>query len=247
MTDPWQRKEIIGDCTLYLGDCREVMPTIGKVDAVVADPPYGVNYQGSKRKDGSKGFGYASFEDTPENIARVCVPAIRIAISMASCGVITPGNANSHLYDAPRTQGAIFYPCGANLGPWGFSCSQPLFYYGKDPYLSHGLGSMPNGFSTSESSDRTIEHPCPKPEGVVKWLVRRVSFDGHTILDPFMGSGTTGVACVKLGRRFIGIEIEPKYFDIACKRIDAATREPRLPLNDPPNLKQTDMLEDIEE
>ena len=213
---------VIGNAVLFNADCLAVLPTLGKVDAVVTDPPYGVSYEGSNTKWGTNGFAYEGFADTPERVASVCVPAVRAAVALAAAGIVTPGNANAHAYDPPRAQGAIFYPSGANSGPWGFVCSQPLFYYGKDPYLARGLGRQPNGFSTTEATDRSIEHPCPKPESVARWMVGRVSFGGDTILDPFMGSGTTGVACAKLGRKFIGIEIEPKYFDIAVRRIEAA-------------------------
>ena len=232
------RVETIGDCTLHLGDCREILPTLGKVDAVVSDPPYGVNYEGSTTKHGKNGGAYASFDDTPEAIATICVPAIRQAVALARSAVITPGSANAFKYDEPRSIGAIYYPSGANIGPWGFVCSQPLFYYGKDPYLAKALGSRPNAFSTTEATDRAIAHPCPKPLGQTKWMVQRVSLDGETVLDPFMGSGTTGVACVKLGRKFIGIEIDPGYFDIACKRIEEAYRQPDMFVERPVSPKQ---------
>jgi len=237
-----QRIETIGDCTLYLGDCRDILPTLGPVDAVVTDPPYGVSYEGSATKHtGKDGVGYASFNDTPEEIATVCVPAIRAAMALARSGVMTPGNACSHLYDPPRAQGAIFYPSGANAGPWGFVCSQPLFYYGKDPFLALGMGSRPNGFTTTESAEKN-GHPCPKPIGQTRWMVARVSFAGEAVLDPFMGSGTTGVACALLGRAFIGIEREPSYFDIACRRIEEAYRQPRLFAEPEPKPVQPDML-----
>ena len=237
------RVEKIGDATLYLGDCREVLPTLPKVDAVVTDPPYGVSFSGSATKHSTKsGQGYVSFDDTPDEIASVCVPAVRLAVSLARSAVITPGNACSHLYDTPRAQGAIFYPSGANAGPWGFVCSQPLFYYGKDPYLMRGLGSLHNGFSTTERAEEN-GHPCPKPIKQTEWMVSRVSFAGETILDPFMGSGTTGVACAKLDRAFIGIEREPSYFDIACRRIEEAYRQPRLFAEPAPKPEQLNMLD----
>jgi len=232
------REERIGGQRLILGDCLEVMPTLGKVDAVVTDPPYGVNYEGSTTKHGTNGGSYSSFVDTPDEIARVCVPAVRLAVSLARSAVVTPGNANANLYDTPRAQGAIFYPSGANCGPWGFVCSQPLFYYGKDPFLMRGLGSQPNGFSTTEATDRTIAHPCPKPIGQTMWMVGRVSMEGETILDPFMGSGTTLVACQKLGRAGIGIEIDPEYFEIACKRVEEAARQPDLFVEPQPKPQQ---------
>lgn len=223
-----RREERIGNQRLILGDCLEVMPLLVRVDAVVTDPPYGVNYEGSKTKHGKNGFGYASFLDTPENIKAVCVPAVRMAVGMARSAIVTPGNANAFKYDEPRSIGAIYYPSGANSGPWGFVCSQPLFYYGKDPYLANALGRLPNAFATTEATDRTIQHPCPKPLKTVEWMVARVSLAGETVLDPFMGSGTTLVACQKLGRHGIGIELDPDYFEIACRRVEEAARQPDL-------------------
>ena len=222
------REERIGNQRLILGDCLQVMPTLGRFDAVVTDPPYGVNYEGSTTQHGQNGFAYASYDDTPENIDAICVPAVRMAVAMAECAIVTPGNACAYKYDPPRALGTIFYPSGANSGPWGFVCSQPLFYYGKDPWLASGKGRKPNGFSTTEASDRTIGHPCPKPLGVMRWMVERVSFPGDTVLDCFMGSGTTLVACQRMGRHGTGIELDPDYFEIACKRVDEAARQPDL-------------------
>jgi len=220
------RHEVIGDCILFNADCLAVLPTLGKVDAVVTDPPYGVEFSGSATKHSKRdGNSYASFEDTPENVAKICVPAVRLAVSLSRSAAVTPGSRCAHLYDVPVAQGAIFYPSGANSGPWGFICSQPIFYYGKDPFLAKGLGLRPNGFSTTESAEKN-GHPCPKPIGQMKWLVNRVSFEGETVMDPFMGSGTTGVACVKLGRKFIGIEIDEGYFEIAVDRIRKAYAQP---------------------
>lgn len=220
-----RREDLAEGVTVYLGDCRDVIPILGHIDAVVTDPPYGVGYEGSTTKHGQNGSSYESFDDTPESILEICVPAIRSAVAIARSAVITPGNANCHLYDPPRAQGAIFYPSGANSGPWGFVCSQPLYYYGLDPYLATGKGRQPNGFSTVEAADRSIDHPCPKPINQMKWMVARASLLGEIVLDPFMGSGTTGVASVVMGRKFVGVEIEPKYFDIACKRITQATSQ----------------------
>ena len=219
------RTEIIGDATLYLGDCRDILPTLGKVDAVVTDPPYGVGFKGSTTKHSTKhGQSYASFDDTRGNVEALIIPALMDAVSLASCAIVTPGIACMFAYPEPRAVGWIYYPSGANSGPWGFVCGQPIFYFGKDPYLAKQLGRLPNCFSSTEAAEGN-GHPCPKPIKQTEWLVNRASLFGYTVLDPFMGSGTTGVACVKLGRKFIGIEIEPKYFDIACRRIEAATRQ----------------------
>jgi DNA modification methylase len=89
--------------------------------------------------------------------------------------------------------------------------------------------------------DDIREHPTQKPLGVMEWIIGLLP-DAETILDPFMGSGTTGVACANLGRHFIGIEIEPKYFDIACGRISDAYKQPRLFEDERPELKQGELL-----
>jgi DNA modification methylase len=207
----------------------DVLPTLPKVDAVVTDPPYGVNYKGSVTKSTVDAeHGYSNYEDTPENVETIIVPRFILALSIADRAALTPGIANHRMYPKPSAEGVFWYPAGANAGPWGFVMHQPIFYYGKCTYLAVGRGSMPTGFKTGEQAEKN-GHPCPKPIRATEWMVNRVSIaTGETILDPFMGSGTTGVACVNLGRKFIGIEKEPKYFDIACERITRAVAQGRL-------------------
>lgn len=219
--------------TLYLGDCREILPTLGKVDAVVTDPPYGVNLG----KDGPTAIGktaYESFVDTPENVRNVCVPVIKECIRLFGRAVLTPGNQNCFAYPQPAEIGAIFNPAGAGFSRWGFTTSQPILYYGKDP---HSPSKKPQAIYSTELSEKN-GHPCPKPFKLMRWLVERASLPGETVLDPFMGSGTTGVAAINLGRQFVGIELEPKYFDIACKRISDALKQPDMFIEKPKPAKQ---------
>jgi DNA modification methylase len=226
--------------TLYLGDCRDVLPTLGHVDAVITDPPYGVDLVAKQNKwVKNDGDGYASIEDTPEFIQSVCVPAIHLAISIARNVLLTPGTRNTFAYPWPTAIGGIFNPNGAGSGKWGFECLAPVLYYGKDPYLAAGLGRRPNSWEqpATDFSEKN-GHPCPKPLGMMRWLVHRGSLPGETVADPFMGSGTTGVDAVKLGRRFAGIEIEPQYFDIACRRIEDALARPDMFIERPAPAKQ---------
>ena len=217
------RREVqIGDCRLILGDCLEVMaalPPCFRVDAVVTDPPYGV------------GLDYTSTEDTPEFVRAVAVPAIEHCRKIASRVVLTPGIKNLFAYPQPTHTGSIYYPSGAGCNSWGFTCWQPILYYGKDPY--GGKGSKPDSFSATDAAEK-MDHPCPKPIGQMRRILARTTLPGETILDPFMGSGTTGVACVKLGRKFIGIEIDDGYFDIACERIRKAYAQPDMFISPPP-------------
>ena len=225
MSDPWKRKVEYPGVTLYCGDCLEILPTLadGSVDAVVTDPPYGVNLSKQTTKHRTRIGSYASFDDTQENALAVAIPAINECVRIASCVAVTPGTRLLQRYPPAREIGTVFFSNGAGKGPWGFNCNNPILYYGKCPYLASGLGCRPNSASATHWNRRKdAEHPCEKPLQMVEWLVNRVDPTSHaTILDPFMGSGTTGVACVRTGRKFIGIELDDGYFDIACKRIEA--------------------------
>jgi site-specific DNA-methyltransferase (adenine-specific) len=225
----------IGRHVLYRGDCLEVLPTLSGVDAVVTDPPYGVELKGKRAKErgGGQTFregGYESMNDSPSYIASVCVPAIEQCISIAPRVALTPGIRCMWKYPNPSDVGCFYSAAGTGVGRWGFVCSQPILYYGSCPYLAKGMGSRPNSCGQTYPNDANeIDHPCAKPIRMWQWLVNRASLEGMTVLDPFMGSGTTGVACERLGRRFIGIEKEPKYFAIACRRItEAMNAEPLL-------------------
>lgn len=243
------RKEIICDCTLYLGDCREILPTLGKVDAVVTDPPYGVGFTGKRTKH-SDNSGRDSYADNESSIDDVVLPALDQALKIAKRGAIFSGNASLRKYPQYADLGGIICPNGGGRSPWGFGCFNPILFFGKSPYLEVGEGSRPTAAAiyhpgmhvTGEAIGN--DHPCPKPLAFMLWTVRTASREAETVLDPFMGSGTTGVACVKLGRKFIGIEIEPKYFDIACKRIRDAYAQPDFFVAPPaPKPEQLSLLE----
>lgn len=220
------RVETIGDCTLYLGDCRDVLPTLGEVDSVVTDPPYGVSGgSGTMGKASQKTKYEAMFADTPENVRSVIVPAFVLALSLAQRAVITPGAPNAFSYPQPNDMGVLYQPAATGMGKWGRQTSQPVLYYGRDPRI--GLTIVPTHLVVTVAAEQS-DHPCPKPLSVAKWMVQRGSLEGETVLDPFMGSGTTGVACAMMGRSFIGIELHEPYFDIARCRIEEAYRQPRL-------------------
>lgn len=211
----------IGDATLYCGDCREILPTLPRVDAVVTDPPYGI----FKRSDNGMMFGkrtiYSVDNTASEWDHRPSADLLQLCVSAAPKYVIWGGN---YLADI--------------LG----SCKGPLIWNkltGGNSYAdgecawSNISGTMRifthqwcGAFKDSERGDRAV-HPTQKPVALIEWCINLAKLP-QTVLDPFMGSGTTGVACANLGRKFIGIEIERKYFDIACERIDAAYAQRRL-------------------
>jgi site-specific DNA-methyltransferase (adenine-specific) len=224
--------EMSDDVTLHLGDCLEYVRTMdaGSVDAVITDPPYGVLLgevnNGQAREKNQQ--PYSLFSDTPEYIEQLVVPVIELCIQKFGRVVVTPGNRNLWKYPSPDDIGCWYVPAATSRGKWGFACMNPILYYGKSPRA--GRGDTPNSVNMQAVRDKTIDHPCPKPLAFMKWLIEKGSKPGDTVFDPFMGSGTTGVACMQTGRKFIGCEIDPGYFAIAEKRIRDAQMQGWLPL-----------------
>lgn len=215
------RKEVLAEgVEIYCGDCCEIMTSLKSIDACITDPPYGI------------GINYGSFIDTQENVIKLAKAWLPLATACSSRVIFTPENINQHSYPRPDWTMAWITPAGAGSGPWGFSCWQPIMCYGKDPLLASGKGRAHDIIMHTESSESN-SHPCPKPIIFMQRLLLRCSLEGETILDPFMGSGTTGVAAIESGRKFIGIEIEPKYYDIARRRIVKALAQPLLFVSKP--------------
>jgi len=222
MNPTWESEGI----RLYLGDCLDVLPHLPKVDAAVTDPPYGVGFCGKNTKHTQRDSGgYVGGDD-----AEIGPKVVSECLVIADRSIVTPGVRCAFDYPKPDEIGGVYCPSGAGLGRWGFIGIHPILYYGKCPYLKHRMGHRPNSFSSFHTQEPN-GHPCPKPVEWMTWMVEKASpFPGETILDPFMGSGTTGVACVKLGRKFIGIEKEESYFDIAVERIKRALSEEKSSL-----------------
>ena len=217
------REEIIGRARLICGDCRDVLPTLGKVDAVVTDPPYGID------------FPYEGYQDTLANLEALIACFVPLCRERAARVIITPGVSNVQRYPVAEWIGAWTWETTATFGKLGYSQWQPILYYGKD---LDGFGSVNGalksdrihfaGGSAKISSDDTSIHTCPKPLGFMRRLLTRFTNEGETILDCFLGSGSTGVAAVGMNRSFIGIEREERYFEIACRRIEDAQRQQDL-------------------
>ena len=227
-------KEVIGDCTLYLGDCLDIMPTLGKVDAVVTDPPYGIGQD--KGFEGFGGFGKPiarrQYDDKWDDI-RPPKEAFDLIAKISNVAVIFGGNYFTDLL-----------PVGGHWLVWDKKNTMPTFSDCELAWTNIERKSVKlltyeyNGL-VGKREERV--HPTQKPYEVMKWCIQRLPKGSDIVLDPFMGSGTTGVACAKLGRKFIGIELEPKYFDIACKRIEDAYKQPDLFIEPPAKLKQETM------
>lgn len=201
--------------TIYHGDCRDILPTLDEIDVVLTDPPYGI--------DGGRGMGairergkYAGgFVDDTENIRTVVVPIIEKCIERARCVVVTPGNRNFGMYPQPQSFGAFYQPAAVGLQSFGNLDAQPIFYYGT---AGGGRMGKPCSYVLTEQPEAN-GHPCPKPLRAWRKLLANVSEPNQTVLDPFMGSGTTLRAAKDLGRKAIGIELNERYCEIAVNRL----------------------------
>ena len=239
------RIERIGDCTLYLGDCLEILPTLSGVDAVIADPPYssGARTMTSIRGRGGMTRGEQWANDPLANDQMTSIGFIWLMRAVAGdCASLLPMGGSflcfidwrqyPQLYGAIETvnlrvQTMIVWDKVAFGMGNGFRNQHELLVHasrGVPTIHDRSVGNVISCKRISSSED----HPTEKPTEVYAQIIPVVTELGQTILDPFMGSGTTGVACVNLGRKFIGIEIEERYFSIACRRIEEAYRQPRL-------------------
>lgn len=178
------------------------------IDCIVTDPPYGI------------GLDYESCADDIALVDHVASNVLCEMRRVAKVVALTPGTNNVHRYPTPTWILAWVYERGSNMCRWGFNCWQPIFVYGKDPYLRDRLGGRPDIITKTNTKKFKTSHPCPKPLSFVLKLIERVSVrETDIIMDPFMGSGTTGVAAKQLGRSFIGSDINVRYVRIARQRI----------------------------
>jgi DNA modification methylase len=204
------RIEHIGDAELHLGDCLEILPTLGKVDAVVTDPPYGIN---AARDRNSQKWGWRDYPSSGWDRERPSRGVFGAIIASSGRHIIWGGNYFTDFLP-PSGRWLIWDKCQTD-----FSLADAEL-----AWCSFDGAVRRINYPRAKAMQDGKEHPTQKPVAVMEWCLGFLP-DAHTILDPFMGSGTTGVACAKLGRRFIGIEIDPGYFEIACRRIDEAYRQ----------------------
>lgn len=202
--------------TLYLGDCREIIPTLPRPDAVVTDPPYGIGINKSNRLSVSRGHGGESWDDEPADLSWL--------VPLGVPAIVWGGN----YFDLPPTRAPLVW----DKNNAGRDFADFEMAWTNLDMVARRIVMRPMNM------DGGKEHPTQKPIEVMRWCVAYLPDTCRTILDPFMGSGSTGVAAVKMGRKFVGIEISPKYFDIACRRVLEATKQPDMFIAPPPSAEQ---------
>ena len=199
------RKEVIGNATLYLGDCLEVLPTLGPVETVVTDPPYGIGFGASHTKwSANRGTVLGEWDSEIPDISFL-LPAKELIIW------------GGERFTLPVSRGWL---------AWVKPDAAPTFSSMELAWTNFDKPSRHFSYAVGAVNAERVAHPTQKPIALMVWCVGKTS--GNMVVDPFMGSGTTGVACANLGREFIGIEIHEPYFNIACERIENAQRQERL-------------------
>jgi DNA modification methylase len=203
---------IIGDATLYLGDCMDILPTLDKVDAVITDPPYGISRAG-QQETFTKNAKHKRkhFDDLGWDNGRPSKEVFDLLLSIGNKSLFWGGNYFADML--PPTMGWLYW----DKGQKGLSMSDGELAWTSEQKALRSI-------VVNRASLIGSEHPTQKPIQVMTWSINQLG-NPETILDPFMGSGTTGVASIQIGHKFIGIEREPKYFDIACQRIEQATKQ----------------------
>lgn len=207
---------------LHLGDCRDVLPTLGRFDALVTDPPYGIYKHG-----GTWGKKADLHWDriAPQQ-------AVDTAISMADMAIVWGGN----YFVLPPSRGWL---------SWFKPDRVPSAADFELAWCSFDQNARQISQSIAATNAERLGHPTQKPLAVMMWCLGFIPH-AKTIIDPFMGSGTTGVAAVKLGRTFTGIEIDPGHFETACKRIEQALRQPDFFVEQPaPKPEQLSILDGV--
>lgn len=204
----------IGDAVLYRGSCEDVLPTLSKADCVITDPPYGMKRDGkppsTSSHGGHKGYEFMGWDSEPPT-AEVFDLILRAADRQIIWG------ANFYPQHLPPSMGWLFWDKGQRISQSD----------GELAYTNMQKALRVFTLNRAAIAQDGAVHPTQKPLALMKWCIEQAGMP-ETILDPFMGSGSTGVAAVHLGRKFIGIEREQKYFDIACERITNAQRQQTL-------------------
>jgi DNA modification methylase len=228
------REERIGRARLILGDCLEVLSMLGKVDAVITDPPYGISHpcnfaeRGRGKLAQCNDYSDVYMDDRPFDPA----PILALNVPTAMWG------GNYFADKLPSCSGWLVWDKDRPDGLDQSTCELAWTNYVKGVRRFRYLW---NGMMRQGEKGQNY-HPTQKPVALQEWVLGLTWTPQGTILDPFMGAGSTGVAALSTGREFIGIEIEPKYFDIACQRIENAQRQQPLFDSEPVRHEQVSLL-----
>jgi len=201
--------------SLYCGDCRDILPTLGQVDAVVTDPPYGINWRPRVNHQNDGWTDNEAFDPAP------CLAVGRLHLFWG---------ANYYADKLPPSQSWFVWvkrQIGSFVQDPRTYASVELAWSDYGTKARHHVQVWDGGMRQGDADNRTFCHPSQKPIELMQWCLPA---DAETICDPYMGSGTTGIACIRTGRRFVGIERDPAHFATARARLENELRQGLLPL-----------------
>ena len=230
-------KVTIGGATLYLGDCMDILPTLPKVDAVITDPPYGIGADKNLRANKQHGNAAAPSKDYGTSNWDSEAPSkdvLTAVVSAARLSILWGGN----YFSLPPSQCWLVWD--KENGNNGYADCE-LAWTNMDKAVRRLKWRWAGMLQQDMQNKEERVHPTQKPIAVMLWCLEQAG-NPQTVLDPFMGSGTTGVACAQMGRNFIGIEREPKYFEIACKRIEQAYAQGQMFAPEPVKQEQACLI-----
>jgi len=213
------REEIIGDCRLILGDSEAVLHGLPDFDAVLTDPPYGIGEAAGKNKSRTNMAVAKDYGNDEWDNQAISADLLHMVMAAGRWNIIFGGN----YYPMPATSCWLVWD--KLNGDNDFADCE--LAWTNLPKAVRRIRYMWNGMLRANGEERG-DHPTQKPLGVMAWCLQQLPADTRTVIDPFMGSGTTGVACVAAGLAFTGIEREERYFEAACRRIEEAYKQPRL-------------------
>ena len=199
-------KKIIGNATLYLGDCIDVLPIIDNVDAVITDPPYGLNIAAQPYKKIGKRAEKKDWDNSTPDF-----DLMNLILNKGKKQIVWGGN----YFKLPQSRCWLV---------WHKPDGLPSFSRVELAWTNMDKLAGYFQWSIAATNPERVGHPTQKPIALMKWCIDKAE-NPNTIFDPFMGSGSTGVAAVQMGKKFIGIERDPQYFEMACKRIENAQRQ----------------------
>lgn len=233
-----RKEELAEGVVLYQGDCLEVLPALGRFDAVVTDPPYGIGADSTMHKQSGTKYGKAAaakreYRATDWDIKPISAELMSLVTGSAKWSIIFGGN----YYSFPASSCWLVWD--KENGDNGFADCE--LAWTNLPKAVRRIKWMWNGMLRKGGEPRE-GRPTQKPVEVMRWAIGHLPEPSKTILDPFMGSGTTGVAAVKAGKHFTGVEVDPIYFDLACERIRRALTEPDMFIAPPKPAKQETFL-----
>lgn len=228
--------KVIGDCTLYHGDCMEILQSLGKFDSLVTDPPYKMEIHGrgfaAKREYYSKlDYGTTTEFELSQDYYSLILERIKEINMIFFCNKLMKLDIENWAVNSGYTFDELVLlksaPSPLTNNQW-LPDKEFAVHVFRNCSVKGDYRTKKTWFQNSNYKQTETEHPSAKPVYILEHIIKNISNLGDIVLDTFMGSGTTGIACIKNGRKFIGIEKDKAYYDMSCERIERFYNQPDM-------------------